>query len=1075
MNANRPAPQRFPRFLFTLSRGLLSRFGARGSAFLVAACVSLLVHAASGQSAGGGVVTGQVSNAATGSYLEGAVVELVGTNRSTTTDREGRFQFSGVPVGQATLAVSFTGLDSQRISVPVGSGQRVVNNVELTSGIYRMDKFTVAGEREGTAKAETLQRLAPNVKNIVSSDTFGNIADGNIGDMLQHVVGITADYNGPDVRQISIRGVGSALSSVTMDGAQVASAQSAGTGRQFEFETASLGNIESIEVTKAPTPDMDGASIGGSVNLVTKSPFDSKAGRVISYTLGLTAQPTYSGPVEGSWKQPIRGFGPSINFNYSDVLGEKRNIGMTLTATVHSQPAGGGLINSTYERRNEPGPAFANSISRFIVNGATRSRVATGAKFVYKWSENTTISLNNVYNYFHENNDTRFHVLNSAVVTAGTLPNLIADVDAAGRRTGGGFVKPGYTSTATQIFANSVEPATPGAAGRDTAYYTSRWTNQGGTANLNVSSNDKSGRTFVFSPSVRHRFSGLQIDYSLSYSNSATYYDVAHEQEKYHARPTGNVFLEIPNLGFIIDRSQDKFIPTVRQTEGPSWQNFSNYTRLRLDQTDQRGYDKVYSAKFDLKKDLTLTIPTYYKTGFTAQRQTRRLWNNPRRYFYTGPDGVLNTADDNVGIDIFNAFPKSYTWDEKEYYLNRGGVPPWVDSYKVAAHRRDNPRLWKEDVELFSRQRLTSDQEVEETIGAAYLMAGSRITRQLSLLTGVRLEDTTVKGDGPLNYISPAETARRAAWGTAPITDAEMIRRNVAQYSGRSKSEGDYRFFLPGVHLKYQLANGLVSRLSWSTGVGRPPFANIIPNTSVNDAGQSITVTNPNLKPQYARNWDFTTEYYFNPQGMISFGAFHKRIADYIQNDSSQFVATGQNNGYDGQYAGYRINTTVNSGFAQIRGLEFNYQQQLSFLPGWARGFGVYMNATKLWTKGNNSAFVTGPGSSAGGTIAGFLDFTGNLGLSFRGYGFDLRLQAVHRGEYLITNSATPALVTWQLPKTSWTWKSRYAFTRTVSGFIDLENFTGELLDNRYAAYKDRPNSWRTFHPKVVFGITGRL
>ena len=46
-------------------------------------------------------------------------------------------------------------------------------------------------------------------------------------------------------------------------GAQVASAQSAGTGRQFEFETASLGNIESIEVTKAPTPDMDGASIGG--------------------------------------------------------------------------------------------------------------------------------------------------------------------------------------------------------------------------------------------------------------------------------------------------------------------------------------------------------------------------------------------------------------------------------------------------------------------------------------------------------------------------------------------------------------------------------------------------------------------------------------------------------------------------------------------------------------------------------------------------------------------------------------------------------------------------------------------
>lgn len=1026
------------------------------------------------QTAGTGVISGQVSNAATQSYLEGAVVEVAGTTHSTTTDREGRFELFGLPPGTATLVVRFTGLDPKRVPVTVTAGGRVKQDIELTSEIYKMEKFTVAGEREGTARAETLQRLAPNVKNVVSSDTFGNIADGNIGDMLQHVVGITADYNGPDVRQISIRGVGSALSSVTMDGAQIASAQSAGTGRQFEFETASLNNIESIEVTKAPTPDMDGASIGGTVNLVTKSPFDTKQGRIFTYTAGLATQPTYAGPVEAKWKQPFKGFGPSMNFNYSDVLGEKRNIGISLTGTVHSQPAGGALIASSYERRNDPGPAFANSISRYIVNGATRSRIATGGKVVYKWSEQTAISVNMIYNFFHENNDTRYHTLNSAVTTNAALPNLIATVDAAGNRIGGGFVKPDYTSTLTQIFANSVQPATPGPGARDVAYFTSRWTNQGGTTSLNVSSNDKSGRTYVLAPSVRHRFPGLLIDYGISYSDSATYYDVIHEKDKYSARPTGNVFLEIPNVGFVIDRSKDAKIPTVRQTEGPDWQNFSNYSRLRLDQTDNRGYDRVYNVNFDLKKELSLTMPTYFKTGFLGKRQTRRLWNNPHRYFYTGPDGILNTADDNVGIGIFNAFPKDRTWDEREYYAERGGVPPWVDPYKVAAHRRDNPNLWKEDVDLQSRQRLTSDQEIEENIIAAYLMANTRVTRQISILTGVRMEDTRVKGEGPLNFISPEEAARRAAW-VGPINDAEQIRRNVAQYSGRTTSKGDYRFFLPGVHLKYQPTSGFVTRLSWSTGVGRPPFGNIIPNTTVNDAGQSISVTNPNLKPQYARNWDFSGEYYFTPQGMISFGAFHKKISDYIQSDSSQFVSQGQDNGYDGQYAGYRINTTINSGFAQIRGIEFNYQQQLTFLPGWFKGFGIYGNITKLWTKGNNSAFVTGPGSSAGGTLAGFLDRSGNIGVSYRGYGFDLRLQAVYRGEYLISNSTTPALVTWQLPKTSWTWKSRYAFSSKLSAFVDLENFTSELLDNRYAAYKDRPNFWRTFHTKVVFGITGRL
>lgn len=103
--------------------------------------------------------------------------------------------------------VSYTGLDTQRVCVNVAPGRGVRQDVALTSDVYKLEKFVVAGEREGTALAETLQRQAGNVKNVVSSDTFGNVADGNIGEFLQHVVGITADYNGPDVRQISVRGV----------------------------------------------------------------------------------------------------------------------------------------------------------------------------------------------------------------------------------------------------------------------------------------------------------------------------------------------------------------------------------------------------------------------------------------------------------------------------------------------------------------------------------------------------------------------------------------------------------------------------------------------------------------------------------------------------------------------------------------------------------------------------------------------------------------------------------------------------------------------------------------------------
>jgi hypothetical protein len=242
---------------------------------LLLACLALLPALA--QAAAARTLSGQVSNAATRAYLEGATVTLEGTSRTVVTDREGRYMLGDLGGSQAVLVVSFTGLDSQRLVVPF-SGPHTVRDVALTAEVYQLEKFTVAGEREGTAKAETLQRQAPNVKAIVSSDTFGNVADGNVGDLLQRVVGLTADYNGMDVRQVSIRGVSSALNSVTMDGQHLATSQSAGTGRQFEFEQASLGNIETIEVTKAPTPDMDGASIGGSVNLVTKSAFAAPAG-----------------------------------------------------------------------------------------------------------------------------------------------------------------------------------------------------------------------------------------------------------------------------------------------------------------------------------------------------------------------------------------------------------------------------------------------------------------------------------------------------------------------------------------------------------------------------------------------------------------------------------------------------------------------------------------------------------------------------------------------------------------------------------------------------------------------------
>lgn len=992
----------------------------------------------------GGTVTGRVSNAATLSYLHGAVVQLLGTDRSAITDREGRYDLRNLPPGDVTLAVSFTGLDPQQIRLSVGAGQTVLRDIELTSQIYKMEKFTVAGEREGTALAETLQRQAPNVKNVISSDTFGNVADGNIGDLLQHVVGITADYNGPDVRQVSIRGVSSALSSVTMDGQHMASAQSSGLGRSFEFEQASLGNIETIEVTKAATPDMEGSSIGGSVNLVTKSAFDRAVPRAFDYTLGFATRP-YTLRYNNSswWKMPVAGYGPSMNFSYTDVLGAEKKIGITLNGMVHSLPWGGGQSAMGFERRATPGPVYTWQTRRVVV-GPTRSRVATGVKLDYRWSDQTTLSFNTSYNYFHENGDTR---TNNLEYTARQL----AIVDASGNRTGGGFIHPDYADNITRIFA-------------------------GGAATfsgISITTVDKSGRTYVFQPSARHRFPGLQIDYALSYSNAANWYDSSHDKPKFKApgksRPKGVVSMRLNNIGWNVDRSGDPVWPTVTQTQGPDMYDLNNYRDLLLTQNDQRGYDSVLSGKLDLRKELALRRPVTVKTGLLWREQTRKVWSEARRYNYAGRDGIFGNADDNLNLGQFLDTTEYHKDDEERNFKNRGGIPVWPNPYLVAKHQDQNPELWREDVAFGAQNKLQNQRKITEAIAAAYVMGTVRLGR-FSTMGGVRVEDTRLKGEGGVNHISPEERARRAAW-VGPVTDEEARRRATAQFGGRATNKGQYRNVFPGIHFKYEPFAGLLTRLSWSTGIGRPPFGSIIPNETINDDTQRVTMSNPNLVPQDANNYDFTIEYYFKPQGMLSIGLFTKRIKNYIYTDSSQFVAGGPNNGFQGQYEGYGLTTSANGGTARIDGLELSYQQQLSFLPGWLKGFGVYANFTKLETEGNNP----GPSSTAGGTLAGFLSESGNLGISYRGHGFDIRPQAVYRGRYLTSNSADPALVTYQEAKITYSIKSRYAFSRRLSLFLDLENILSEPVSKTYALYPDRVILDYQFPTKIVGGITGRF
>ncbi len=974
-------------------------------------------------------ITGQVSNAATKSFLEGAVVELSDANRSTVTDREGRYRFDDVPSGVTTLAVSFPGLDPQRIPVPLSGGQNIVHDVKLTSEIYRLEKFTVAGDREGMAKAQVLQRQAPNVKDVVSSDAFGNVADGNIGYLLQHIVGVTPVLDGMDVRAVSVRGLTSELTTVTMDGQQVGQSPQAGASRRFDFNQQSLANIEAIEVTKAPTPDMDASAIGGSVNLVTKSAFDRAGGRSFDYSIGAATEIGMHFPA-ARWKEPIAGYSPSLSFNYRDVIGAQRNIGIAVNGTYFNIQNSGVSYREVLQNTVVPGPAYTYLAARTLSN-KNRLLLALGMKLEYRWSERTSISVGLTNNYSDKlDNNPAF-----TLTTAQTL----AIVDANGNRTGGGTINPNFADGITRIFAqpqSNVTLTAPRAA--------------------------TTGTTRGVQPTLRSRFDGWDITAALNYSVSNTSVDSSRN---------GTMTVSLANVGWNVDRTQDPKIPVIRQTQGANIYDLNSYTGV-LTQRIQDGSDTVRSAKLDVRRDLALTVPTYLKTGLSYNVQQRRLsLPSDLTYNFTGPDGILGNADDSRDLAQFkdtSGLPFS-DGDFLKAFRDPGGVVPFPDVNAVAQNQRLHPELWVENVALGFQRTLLGYRKGTEEIAAAYFMGNARLGR-LSVLSGVRFDDTRRSGEGPLTYLSPAERARQAAW-VGPVTTTEAVRRAQAQYGNRQTNRGKYRNFFPGVHLKFQPFPGMVTRASWATSIGRPSFGSIIPLETVNDANQTVTASNPQLKPQYANSYDLSAAYYFKMQGMISVGVFRKNITDFIFTDTSGFVGTGADNGFDGNYAGYKLSTQSNRGTARIDGFEANYAQPLNFLPGWTKGFSVNANYTALKTTGDYGAGV----KIATNALAGFINHAANVGLGYRGYGFDLKLQMIYTGNYLYVTSTSPALLQYINPRTIWSWKSTYNLSRTSGFFLDVDNLFSTMRTDIYQLYPDRSSIYGDFPVKVIGGIRGRF
>ena len=972
-----------------LSHRLHAAFGA--------VCVLFgLAATASAQSTDTGAVTGRVRSQASGAVLAGASVTVAGSERHfALTAEDGTFRLNHVPAGVRTLIVNYTGLTTANLPVTVISNEQVSVNVELTSEIYTLEKFQVSAVREGQAAALNEQRNADNVIAVVSTDAFGNVADTNVGNLLVKLSGISPERDEAETYQVSIRGISPDLNSVSVDGTLLASGSSRGTGRAFEVDKVSTNSIESIEVIKAPTPDMDADAIGGKINLKTKSGFDAN-GRTIRYSLGANVfLQDYVSAADGT----RRGGGgvfefarakahPSGSISYSDVLGKDKRWAITTNASFNRTFSPRTAARMEYKDETLDGPVAIINNFQTTEDDILLDRLGLGGKLHFKLNPSTTLFLNVLYNDFNdEMSQHKFILANTNAVGTPTFEQqeLRGRVD---------FELEGRTRT---VETNMVQIG---------------------------------GRT---------QLSDWDFDYDLSTSHS-------------HGSDERRIMLmRFNNITYQIDRSDSIHFPTITQTAGNDISDYSKGAFNNLDRRFDHNWDDVTAGKLNVTRAFNTRLPTYLKTGLRYRHQEKTQdRKRPRWTAIASAIGDLNRFHGNDRM-VFPVEGRYQRW-------------PWPDLHAVHDEIDEyGSERFTENIGRGIEQDLANDLTAGERIYATYLM-GSIKTGKLTTVGGLRFERTETYGQNMRLNQAYAEG-------------------DPLRYEGMQRVEGGYNNTFPGLHLRYSATPNLNFRASFSTGIGRPNFTRLMPNVRVRDITDSdpedsddlprIEVNNPNLEPQFSDNYDFVAEYYFKGVGTISVGLFRKEITGFIF-DELRLIQPGDPIVYPifgDKYADgiWKLRTVKNGGWAHVNGLELNYQQQLTFLPGFLNGFGIYANATFLESRGTYAT------DEVHNDIAGFTKRSGNVGLSYIKYGYTIRRSANYNGGRLNNFEDDPMQREYDGARTSVDFSIKYNIGHTrTSVFLDVNNLTNSKR-TKYQGNERLQRDTQIYGMRITAGVQGEF
>ncbi len=953
------------------------------------------------QASGTGTVQGRVYNPVTKQYVRNAEIRLEGTQQVTYSENDGSFQFRNVASGPATINVNYTGYNPVKETFTVTAGQPSVREINLTStaqaapdtkdGVLQLQAFTVASEREGNAKAIMAQRRNMDISTSVSSDIFGEVADGNVGEFLKYLPGVDLDYVESEARGPRLGGMDSQYVGVSFDGMKTASADANRGGgessRATSFEGFAITAIESIEISRTSSADSPGDSPAGTINMKTKRAFDRK-GRRFSYNAGLSMNAEEftlkrtAGPSDGFHRKAL----PNYSFDYSESFFEQK-FGVLLSASHANSYTEQYEVDHSYNRTPDPSRGDNRPLVLRQIN------FKDGNKFIVKdsylmtmdWrvSRNLILSLNGQYTY----TEGEFWNRNFTFVAANDNSN--ANV-ANGRGQIGGN---GVTSLIADRTPTNNQP---------------RIGNGGGSAS-------KLTYTRSLSPRFEYKRDAWLIEGGMNYSRSVNNYE---SLERGFSSSEGGV---VESSWTATRPSAESWEWTIRQTAGPDWFQLANYTNTntrdggtRVNNDDRTWITELWSGQVNATWSLPFmkSFPTRFKFGGRWDEEDRENnnmgdWNI---WSYVGPGG--NTVAQNPTTGAFqnvtfgnwaNVGPEFVSPHPFDMGTTNGltlfnvngqqGMAPRASRNTIATLFRAQPNQFVHmgTPENYYATHINNKRDFRQTVTSGYGQADVRVTRKLQLRAGVRLEETLneFKEFDPLTSKQMLETSpfasqftRNATTGVVTPNRAVTIPGIIYQYRTNPmvNRESKYHNYFPSATAKYQIMPDLEFQIGFNKAISRPPVDSLTGLWNVDEVNSRVNAPNAELMPEHSKNYQARIAQYF---GGRSPGSLAISVSQNdIRNLRETFDFSASEFGVDDpDFAAYTFRSTRNSlERRRFRNMGIAYNQTLGFLPGeYLRGVNVGLTYDRTYASQRRNGLTPHRLSSRLGY--NFRRFNGSLGM----------------------------------------------------------------------------------------------